>query len=404
METEPVAGSPDQVDVRFEVKEGPSAQLGGGIGYSESQSFILNGSYADSNFLGTGQRVAVELNSGRFSKVYALSHTDPYTTIDNVARTMSLTFRDVTQFVSASSDFSSETLTAGLDYGYPISEYQGLRIGLALQRAELLTGEGSAIQARDWVRNNGDSRQVVIPGQDIGGGVILPDTVLDSTKFNSIEVVAGWNFDTRNRTLFADRGTRHSVSLSYAVPVGDVEYWVANYEYLQYIPLWGRWTASFNAEIGYGEDVGETTALPPFRQFFAGGPDTVRGYRESRLGPKDNFGNPYGGNMKVVGRAELIIPTPEKWRSSARVSLFYDIGNVFSTGHVEFFGRDGRTPVDYDFKYDRLKQSTGVAVQWLAPLGIFRFSYAFPLNTDPETDILFGDEEERFQFSVGQAF
>ncbi len=188
------------------------------------------------------------------------------------------------------------------------------------------------------------------------------------------------------------------------MPGSDVEYWVANYEFLKYVPLWGRFSLAFNAQIGYGEDIGETTALPPYRQFFAGGPDSVRGYRESRLGPKDNFGNPYGGNLKVIGRTELIFPMPEKWRSSARVSAFFDIGNVFSTGHVQFFGKDGKTPVDYDFSYDNLKQSAGIAVQWLAPLGLFRFSYAFPLNADKGDAIRFEDEEERFQFSIGQAF
>ncbi len=96
-----------------------------------------------------------------------------------------------------------------------------------------------------------------------------------------------------------------------------------------------RW--QYQGDLGYGEDIGDTTALPPYRQFFAGGPDSVRGYRESRLGPKDNFGNPYGGNMQGRRRAaRLLFPMPEKWRTTARVSLFYDIGNVFSTGHVGF--------------------------------------------------------------------
>ncbi|MBK7249996.1 MAG: outer membrane protein assembly factor BamA [Gammaproteobacteria bacterium] len=399
METTPVAGSADQVDVSFDIKEGPSAQLGGGIGYSESQSFLLNGNYADSNFMGTGKRVAVELNAGRYSKVYSLSHTNPYTSIDGVARTASLTFRDVTQFVSASSDFSSKTLTAGLDYGYPVTEYQAVRLGVALQRAELVASRyGSAQQAIDWVRSNGSTYSV-----DVDGDPATPPDFF-GTKFSAVELVAGWSFDTRNKTLFATRGTRHAVSLSYAGPGGDVKYWVGNYEYLQYLPLWGRWTLSFNALLGYGDALGGTTALPPFRQFFAGGPDSVRGYRESRLGPKDQFGNPYGGNMRVVGRAELIIPTPPKFASSVRASVFYDIGNVFSTGSTRFFAKDGVTPIDYGFSYDRLKQSAGFAVQWLAPLGIFRFSFGFPLNPDPETALLYGDEEERFQFSIGQAF
>ena len=404
-ETKPVPGSADLVDVEFEIKEGPSAQLGGGIGYSESQSFILNGNYADSNFLGSGERISLDLNSGRYSKVYGFSHTDPYTNIDGVARTMSFTYRDVTQFVSASSDFSSESLALGVDYGYPISEFQALRLGISAQRSSLITGEGSADQAREWVRNNGDYRQQIIPEQDYGNGFIVPGTVLDTTQFDTYELVLGWSYDSRNRALFSDRGMRHTLSLSYTLPFSDVEYYSVNYDYLQFVPLVGRWTLAMAAELGFAMDIGPTTASPPYRNFFAGGPDTVRGYRESRLGPKDSFGNPFGGNLKVAARAELIIPTPEKWATSARATVFYDIGNVFSTGNRYLFtGIDGVTPVDYRFKYDKLKHSTGVAVQWLAPLGVFRFSYAFPLNAYRGDNVLFPDEEERFQFTIGQAF
>jgi len=404
-ETTPVPGTPDLVDIEFEIKEGPSAQLGGGIGYSESQSFILNGNYADSNFLGSGERISVDLNSGRYSKVYGVSHTNPYTNIDGVARTVSLTYRDVTQFVSASSDFSSESFAVSVDYGYPITEFQGLRIGLSAQRSSLITGEGSAEQARSWVRTNGDYRVQIVPEQDFGNGFVVPGTTLDTTQFDSFDLTVGWSYDSRNRALFADRGMRHSLALSYALPFSDVQYATINYDYLQLIPVVGRWTLALAAELGYSQELGKTSAPPPFRNFFAGGPDTVRGYRESRLGPKDSFGNPYGGNLKVTARAEIIIPTPEKWATSARATVFFDIGNVFSTrGFYQFTGIDGVTPVDYKFKYDNLKQSTGIAVQWLAPLGVFRFSYALPLNTFRGDGVRFADEEERFQFTIGQAF
>jgi outer membrane protein insertion porin family len=403
-ETTPVPGAPDLVDVNFNVEEGPSAQLGGGIGYSESQSFILNGNYADSNFMGTGKRIALELNSGRYSKVYSFSHTNPYLTVDNLARTFSLTYRDVTQFVSASSDFGSKTVAAGLDYAYPITEYQTLRYGVSLQDAQLLTNNfGSAVQAQQWVQQNGKSYTRV---SDDGFGNIV---TFYGTRFKTAELLVGWSYDSRNRALFADRGMRHSLSLSYTAPGSDVEYYLANYEFLKYVPLFHRFSLAFDAELGYGQALGDTTALPPFRQFFAGGPDSVRGYRESRLGPKDDFGNPYGGNMKVIGRTELILPLPEKFATSARLSLFYDIGNVFSTGHrVQFSSKpqlDGtRTPIDYDFAYDNLKKSAGIAVQWLAPLGLFRFSYSFPLNAQKGDAFRYEDEEERFQFSIGQAF
>jgi outer membrane protein insertion porin family len=198
---------------------------------------------------------------------------------------------------------------------------------------------------------------------------------------------------------------RHSFGLAYTLPgVSEVEYYVANYDFLKYVPLFGRFTLSFGADLAYGMDIGDTTALPPYRQFYAGGPDTVRGYKESRLGPKDDFGRPFGGNLKVAGRAELLIPLPQKFETSARLSWFYDIGNVFSTGNrYTFYGRAG-LPVEYGFQYDKLKHSTGVAVQWLAPLGVFRFSYAVPLNAYKGDFNTYPDEIERFQFSVGQAF
>jgi outer membrane protein insertion porin family len=407
-ETKPVAGTTDLVDVNYEIEEGPSAQLGGGIGYSESQSFILSGNYADANFLGTGRRVAIDLNSGRYSKVYGLTVTEPYFTPDQIGLTGNVTYRDQTQFVSASSDFSSETIGAGFDIGYPIGERQGIRMGLQFQKSSLLTtSNGSARQATQWVTENGHTNRRCVAGNLTEVDCASPDVALAffGTEYNTVEFNTSWNYDTRNRSLFADRGQRHSFGLAYALPgVSDVEYYVASYEGIKYIPLFGRFTLQIGADLAFGMDIGDTTALPPYRQFYGGGPDTVRGYKESRLGPKDDFGRPFGGNLKVTGRAELLIPLPQKFETSARLSWFYDIGNIFSTGNrYTFYGRSG-LPVEYDFEYAKLKHSTGFAVQWLAPLGVFRFSYAVPLNAYKGDNNIYPDEIERFQFSVGQAF
>ena len=111
-----------------------------------------------------------------------------------------------------------------------------------------------------------------------------------------------------------------------------------------------------------------------------------------------------GGNLMTVARAELILPLPLKWQTSARATLFYDIGNIFSTEGVKFVGRDGVTPVDYGFAFGKLRQSAGIAAQWLAPLGVFRFSLAVPLNAQKGDSVLFPDEKETFQFSIGNAF
>ena len=414
VETNQVPGAADLVDVDFDIKEGLPGQFGGGIGYSESQSVILQGNFVHSNFMGTGNRIAAEVNSGRYAKSFNFSHTDRYTTIDEVQRTISLGYRDVTQFTSAASDFDTESVTLGLNYDWPITEFQYVGVGVTAQRSELVTTEGgSAVQAVDWVRNNGNPKVTCRE-------IIRNDTCTDpfefevvSSKFDTYELNLGWRFDSRNRAIFADRGTRHRFNVGYTLPGSEVEYWSASYDYLQFLPIWRQFTVMFNAELAYGRALGDTTALPPYRQYFAGGPESVRGFRESRLGPKDNFGRPYGGNIKTVAQTELLLPIPEKWRNSARFSLFFDIGNIFSDQNIKFFGPNLHPldptfvpqQIDYGFKYSELRQSVGVAVQWLAPLGVFRFSYAMPLNDKRgDTDTRWGDEVEGFQFSIGQAF
>jgi outer membrane protein insertion porin family len=409
-ESTPVPGTPDLVDVDFDIKEGLPGQFSGGIGYSQSQSFLLNGSFVHSNFMGSGERLAVELVSGQYSQTYSISHTQPYTSVDGLSRTLGVQYRDITQYVSAASDFSTTTISGSLEFAYPITEFQSLRFGLIPQQSDLAVNpQNSAPEAVAWVRANGNPYTKVIESALPDPDCENPDVTtrcLYGTKFNTFELVTGWFFDSRNRAIFADRGTRHSLSISVTAPGSDVNYYVFNYDFLQLIPLWRRLTVALSGELAYGHALGDdTTGLPPYRQFFAGGPESIRGFSESRLGPKDGFGNPYGGNMKVVGRAELLLPVPQKMRASTRLSLFFDIGNVFSQGGgVNFVGRDGVTPVDYEFDYNELKQSTGIAVQWLAPLGVFRFSYAFPLNEYLGDAIRYPDETERFQFTIGSAF
>jgi outer membrane protein insertion porin family len=391
---EPVAGSPDLVDVDFDIEYRMPGQFSGGVGYSESQKIMLNGSIVHTNFLGTGNRVALQLNSGRYQKLYSLSHSDPYRTMDGVRRTVSVNYRDITQFTSAASDFSTTSAGGTVDYGYPISEYQTLSFGLTYQHSELLSSTNSTQQAQDWVANNGNPFV-----ENVGNGAVF-----FGTEFDTFELIAGWTFDSRNRAIFANRGTRQQFFLSYAIPGSDVQFYQARYSFTKYIPLWSnKWTLRVNSELGIGEALGDTTALPPYKQFYGGGPQSVRGFKESYLGPRDSFGRPYGGNVLVASQVELILPLPEKWASQARASLFYDIGNVFNTGEVAFTDKFG-APLEYKPDFDELRASVGIGVQWLAPLGLFRFSYAYPLNAYDGNDRYYGDELERFQFSIGQAF
>jgi outer membrane protein insertion porin family len=407
-ETNQVPGTPDLVDVDYTIKERSSATIGGGIGYSAAQKFVLNGNFSDSDFMGGGNNVGLNADSGRYQRVYTLSDSNPYVTVDGLARTYSISYRDSTQFVSTSSNFRSESVGAGMNFGYPVTEFQRVSAGINWSRVDLLTYAGSsAQQAVDWVSHNGHPylRDVYSTSVYPDGSILSTETSLYGSDYQTVELNAAWNYLSLNRGLFADRGIHSSLALTYVPPGVGVRYWEGNYNFLGYVPLPLRTTLSFALTLSYGAPLGDTTALPPYKRMYAGGPDSVRGYYESSLGPKDSNGNPYGGNLLTVARTELILPIPQKWQTSARISAFFDMGNVFSTDNTQYAGRDEATPVTYHFAYNQLKQSTGLAVQWLAPsLGIFRFSLGVPLNRYDGDAVHFADRIESFQFTVGQSF
>ena len=396
-ETRRVEGAPDLVDIDVTIEEGPSSQLGGGIGYSERQSFMLNGNFVDSNLLGSGDRLALEFNGGKYGQVYSVAHTDPYFTVDGVSRSFSASYVERERLTSSFSQLTTQTYNAAVGLGYPISEAQYLNFGLQYSHENLATVSSSSTQLRDWVRNNGDYYF-----RRVDGGRVL-GTILDTT-----EITGGWVYDNRNRTLFPTRGGAHRLNLSIAPPFNDVTYATVNLRSQQFFRIPGfevleRFPLSASVNLGWSKAFGDTTGVPPHRHVFTGGSESVRGFRDGTLGPRDSLGNPYGGDAGVSAQFEAILPLPAKFQSSARVSLFYDIGQSFYLGDTEFRNKRGdRT--EYPFDLGELRSSAGVAVQWLSPMGLFRFSWAQPLRYQGETRRDFGDEIEQFQFSVGTAF
>lgn len=396
-ETKRVAGSADLVDIDVTVEEGQSSTVGGGIGYSERQSFMLNGNFIDSNLFGSGDRLAIELSGGKYGQVFSVDHTDRYFTADGVSRSFNAAYIERDRLTSSFSQFTTETYNAGFNIGYPIAEEQFFNLGLAYSHENLATSFSSSTQLRDWVRNNGDYYF-----RRVGSDRVL-GTILDT-----LEITGGWMYDSRNRSLFPTRGGSHRVSLSIAPPFNDVSYVIANIRSQQFftIPGWewlDKFPLSITTNLGWSKAFGDTTSVPPHRHVFTGGSDSVRGFRDGTLGPRDSLGNPYGGDAGVSAQFEAIIPLPAKFQTSARLSLFYDVGQSFYLGDTEFRNpRGDRT--DYDFDLGELRSSAGIAVQWLSPMGLFRLSYAVPLRWQSPTRRQFGDDIEEIQFSVGRAF
>jgi outer membrane protein insertion porin family len=317
-------------------------------------------------------------------------------TADGIGRTSSLSYSDVRRLTPSFSSFSTKTWLAGLDFAYPITERQSLRFGSSLQHEELTTLLSSSTQLQDWVKHNGDSFF-----RPLGSDLIL------GTRADIVELSAGWGFDSRDRTLFPTQGAVHRLQLTTTAPGSPIEYLTATYQYQQLLrlplPLLRAIPFSFDTHLSYARPLDETTDIPPNRHFFAGGPDSVRGYKDYTLGPRDSLGNPYGGDAALTGQIEAILPMPGKYSSTARVSLFFDFGQAFYLGGPEFVNKIGN-PVDYGFSLNALRTSAGIGVQWLAPLGLFQFSFAYPLQYRRESSKNYGDEIERFQFTIGKAF
>ncbi len=270
-ENKPVAGSADLVDVDFKIKEGLPGQFGGGIGYSESQKFSLNGNFVHSNFMGTGDRIALEINAGKYSKSYTFAQTNPYTTIDGVSRTISFTYRDITQFVAASSAFSTKQMTVAVQWAYPDHRVPVPRIGTSVNKNTLVVSQGySAQQSVDWVKENGNTFQSDLVDTN-GDGVInsldSPYTVY-GTDFYTYELTGGWSYEGRNRALFADRGMKITLSARYALPLSDVRYYQSNFEFIKYVPLWKKLHAVGAGDGGLCRGAGQYHLLAAVPQLF----------------------------------------------------------------------------------------------------------------------------------------
>lgn len=362
VETQPVPGSDDLVDINFKVKERPPGSVQFGVGFSGSQGFLITGSLTHTNFLGTGNRVSLEVNNNSVSRTFSASWTDPYFTNDGISQSVSAFYRKSESVIRFSSGFNFNTVGTNLTYGIPLSEYSSLRVGAGIEQTAIDTFPNSTSdQILEFVIDNG-------------------------TKFTDYEFRTGVSRDTRNRTFFASRGSLHSLSLDVKIPGSDLEYFTATYRAQQYVPLPFKFFIEMNGNVGYTDSYGDSDA-PPYENFFAGGSRTVRGYRDGSLGPRDTpFDNPFGGRLRTTLQNELVVPLPfESDQKSTRVSLFYDLGQTYADAN--------------DFSAKEFRTSAGIAFQWFTPfLGLLDLSYAFPLDYEH------GDERDGFQIQFGSGF
>lgn len=384
VETPPVPGSNDQVDVVYNVKETTSGSFTFGLGYSQSYGMTTSVQLSQNNFLGGGNRVAVEASRSSYLQRYAFSYTNPFFTDDGVSLGYNLSWRELDYSDFNTAQYNSTNGAAQVVFGVPITENDSFSLMFGIDSNQITTYAGYTPQA-------------IIDYIDAVG----------KRTFKSWRSEIGWARDTRNDYFMPTRGMYQRIGLEATLPGSTAEYYKLNYQISKYWPVIPSLVINTRLELGYGDSYGSDTSrdiydadgnyvktvtasgLPFFENFYAGGTNSVRGFEDNTLGPRSEAttyysrGQPLGGSVKTVGSIEAYFPRLFD-SPSARVSAFVDFGNVF----------DGTDNV----KANELRASTGVALLWRAPVGPISISYAIPLKKKD------GDEIERLQFTFGGQF
>mgnify|MGYP001094677522 FL=1 len=406
VETVPVPGTDDQIDVKFRVEEETTGNVGGNLGYSDF-GLMIGFNLQERNFLGTGNSVGIAINKSIYQEVYNLSFYDPYYTIDGASRGYSLYYRKTDYGEFNIANYTSDSQGLGIQFGYPISDTQRVGLNLTYDRTEIDQG--------------------TLPVRDI-----LDFLLEEGNSFQTVSAQAVWSRITLNRGMFPTDGASTEALFLATLPLSDINYYKLNIRQKFYQPL-NVWDLvfGFQGEIGYLAPYGDTNNVPFFQHFYAGGPRSLRGFESNTLGPRatpspcygfdtvndlcpplidSNFDgipdspaynqsiiyqrdDPIGGDVKIEGSMQLIfkLPMVEDQRSM-RTAFFFDFGNVFAMECREY------QVSCYKPSIDELRYSIGVGLTWITGFGPMSFAISKPYNEDEF------ERTEEFQFTIGTVF
>lgn len=357
VETPSVAGTTDQADINLNVVEKPTGNILLGAGFGSAEGVILSAGVTQQNVFGSGNFLGINVNTSKFNTVYSLSFTQPYWTVDGVSRGFDIYKRNIDPAAIGAGQYRTQSLGETFRIGVPFTEIDSLSFGLGIDGTTITSYPGlSPARIINYVNRFGSGNS----------------TILGSM---------GWGRDTRDSAIYTTSGGIQRASIETGLPGGTLRYYKIGYQNQRYFPLTRTLTGYLSGDIGYANGL-DGKGLPFFRNYYAGGVSSVRGYYTSTIGPKDETLAPTGGSKKIVGSAELLFPFPGMPNDkSVRLSTFVDVGMI---GESYSFG-DARA-------------SAGMAVLWVSPFGPIKISVAQPFRSQT------GDEKQRFQFTFGQQF
>nr|WP_144113487.1 outer membrane protein assembly factor BamA [Paraburkholderia sp. BCC1886] len=360
--TVPVEGTPDQVDIDVKVTEKPTGSISLGLGYGSGEGPIISAGVSQDNVFGSGTSLSVNVNTATTYRTLTVTQVDPYFTVDGIKRITDVYYR-TTEPLYYSTDSSFRIITAGADlkFGVPFSESDMVYFGLGFEQNRLEIDANTPQSYKDYVTDFG-------------------------RVSNNVPLTMGWSRDNRDSALVPSRGYYTQANAEYGSPLGDTPYYKADLQAQYYYSFARGFVLGLNFQGGYGNGL-DGKPYPIFKNYFAGGIGSVRGYEPSSLGPRDATTNdPVGGSRMVVGNIELTVPLPGSgYDRTLRVFTFFDGGNVW--------GAEGNSTGANGLRY-----GYGVGLAWISPIGPLKLSFGLPVVKHA------GDQYQKFQFQIGTSF
>lgn len=358
IETPAVLGAADQMDVNVSVTEKSTGSFTVGAGVGSGEGLVLTAGVSQSNLFGSGSHLSTQLNTGKINQNISVSYTNPYFTDDGMSRGFDVYKRNSNATNTTLSQFTSSTAGIGVRFGVPISDDSNISYGLTIENSNIGLTALSPLRYTSYVNTFGS---------------------VNTTALGTV----GWTRDSRDSAIYTTEGTMQRAYAEIALPVMDMRYYKLNYEQQWFYPLSSNFTFMLNGIAGVGAGYAGKQ-MPFFKNFYAGGSGSVRGFEPSSLGPRDINNLSLGGLRRIAGSMEIMTTMPGIKDKSVRLSGFVDGGAVYGSGDLP--GSAG------------MRYSTGVALTWLSPMGPLKFSYGLPLNKQAV------DKLQAFQFTMGSMF
>jgi outer membrane protein insertion porin family len=366
IDTQPVPGTPDQVDLTITVAEKPTGNISLGAGYSQAEQISLIAGIRQENVFGSGNYLGIDVNTSRFNRQIVLSTVDPYFTTDGISRAFDAYYKTTTPYTQQGGDYRLITPGVSVKFGVPFSEQDTVFFGIGVEQTRIEPGTGLPLAYQTYSNTFGDSS-------------------------TSLPLTIGWSRDGRDSALVPTEGRLQRFNTELGI-AGDTRYIKSNYQIQQYFALTKQYTLALNGELGYGKGFGGRP-YPLFKNFYGGGLGSVRGFDQGTLGPTSPILSGFsagqqvniGGNRSVALNAEFITPFPGAGNDrTLRMFGFFDIGNIYGEGQK--------------MSFSEMRASVGIGVSWISPIGPLRFAFANPIRKFP------GDRIQKFQFQIGTSF